>query len=287
MARFSTRPEIDPPVSRSTYRNEAARGGGASIRPTLSTSWLSRSLASEARHLDAHIHGKLGNTLSPLTKKHIPRRPCCSLNYRSGAAVQSRESQLVRSSPFNRKNSEEVSDRNHASKHWLFATFVRLFSSPRASSRCLPSFASRRRLLGLRWQSLRTPECWSGADLDDLGAKIEKDYEDILAKNWRLGTDENAFFLRLNVRANIPEQRRVQAGPLTGYIAMCSLPDWSIFMSFAKACHGKSLNSGFLLFLERQGEHEYYNLTKKSGAYHTSLNHQRSTKSSSQTQKCL
>ena len=162
--------------------NAAARGGGASIRPTLSTTWLSRSRALEARRLDAHIHGKLGSTLSPLTKKHIPKRPCCSLelNRRSGATVPSRKSELVRSSSFAKKNNEEESDWYHASKYWLFATFARLFSSPpRASSRCLPSFALRRRV-GLRRRSFRTPGCRSGVDLDDLGAK--KDYEEMLAK---------------------------------------------------------------------------------------------------------
>ena len=34
----------------------------------------------EASPLDAQIHGQLGSSLSQLTKKHIPRRPCCSLN---------------------------------------------------------------------------------------------------------------------------------------------------------------------------------------------------------------
>ena len=113
------------------YMNAAARGGGPSIRrSTLSTTWLSKSLASEARLLEGHlIHGKLGSTLSPLTKKHIPRRPCCSLklNRRSGATVPSRESELVHSSSFAKKNNEEVSDWYHASKYWLFATFARLF----------------------------------------------------------------------------------------------------------------------------------------------------------------
>ena len=205
--------------------NAAVRGGGASIQATLSTTWLSRSLVLEARRLDAHLQGKLGSTLSPFTKKPISRRPCCSLP-RSGTAVPSHESELVRSSSFNKKNNEVVSDWNHASKYWRFATFARLFSSPRASSRCLPSFALRRRLLGLRRQSFRAPDCRSGVDLNDLGAK--KDYEHLLAKKWRLGTDEDALVLRLNVQANFPEQRRVQAGPLTGYIAMRSLPDGSI-----------------------------------------------------------
>ena len=144
--------------------------------------------------------------LSPHSlKKHIPRRPCCSLelNRRSGATVPSRESELVHS----KKNNEEVSDWYHASKYWLFATFASLFASPRASSRCLPLFASRLRLLSLRQRSFRTPGCRSGIDLDDLGAK--KDYEEMLAKKWRLGTDEDALVVWLNVEANFPEQRRV------------------------------------------------------------------------------
>ena len=37
---------------------------------------------------------------------------------------------------------------------------------------------------------------------------------------------------------------------------------WVNFGSFAKACHGKSLYSGFLLFLEQQRAHKYYSLTK-------------------------
>ena len=50
VACFRKRPEIDPPVSRYINMKAAARCGGSSIRPTLSTTWLSRSLASEARH---------------------------------------------------------------------------------------------------------------------------------------------------------------------------------------------------------------------------------------------
>ena len=64
-------------------------------------------------------------------------------------------------------------------------------------------------------RSFRTPRCRSGVDLDDLGAR--KDYEEMLAKKWRLGTDEDALVLRLNVQANFPEQRRAQAGPLSGH----------------------------------------------------------------------
>ena len=91
---------------------------------------------------------------------------------------------------------------------------------------CRRSFASRRKLLGLRRRSFRTPAYRSGVDLNDLGAK--KDYEEMLAKKWRLGTDRDALVLRLNVQANFPEQRRAQAGPLRGHIAMRSLPDGSI-----------------------------------------------------------
>ena len=50
----------------------------------------------------------------------------------------------------------------------------------------------------------------------------------MLAKNWRLSTDQDALILRLNLQANFPEQRSVQAGPLIGYIAFHSLPDGSI-----------------------------------------------------------
>ena len=37
---------------------------------------------------------------------------------------------------------------------------------------------------------------------------------------------------------------------------------WVNFGSFAKACHGKSFYSGFLLFREQQRAHKYYSLTK-------------------------
>ena len=45
------------------------------------------------------------------------------------------------------------------------------------------------------------------------------------AKAWRLSTDEDALVPRLNVQANFPEQKRAQAGPLIGYMAIGSLPD--------------------------------------------------------------
>ena len=48
------------------------------------------------------------------------------------------------------------------------------------------------------------------------------------AKKSRLGTDEDALVLGLNLQANFPEQRRAQAGPLSGHTAMRSLPDGSI-----------------------------------------------------------
>ena len=106
----------------------AVRGGGASIRPTLSTIWLSRSLASEARHLDAHHLGQpVSSTLSPLTKKHKPRRLWCSVNRWSGATVPSCESQRVYSSSFAKKSNDEVSGWYDVSKYRLFATSARLY----------------------------------------------------------------------------------------------------------------------------------------------------------------
>ena len=53
---------------------------------------------------------------------------------------------------------------------------------------------------------------------------------------------------------------------------------WVNFGYFAKACRRKFMCSGFLLFMEQQGAHKYYSLTKKSGACHISFNHQRSAK---------
>ena len=184
------------------------------------------SLALEAKRLDAHIHCQLFSTLSPVTKKHIPRRPSCFLKCRSGATVPSGESECVRvrSSSFANKTNDEVSDWYHASKYRLFASFARL--SSRASSRCLPLFASRRRLLDLRRRSFRTPDCRSSVDLACLGAK--KDYKEMLAKKGRLSTDEDALVLRLNVQANFPEQRRAPAWPLTDYRTFRSQPHGSI-----------------------------------------------------------
>ena len=158
------------------------------------------------------------------------------------------------------KNNEEVSDWYHTSKYWLFATFARLFSSPRASSCCLPSFTSRRRLLGLHRRSFRTSGCRSGVHLDDLGAK--KDYEEMLAKKLKAW------------------HRRTRVGPQTECASQLSIAKmcagWAPhrlhshaqparrvnFGSFAKACHTTSFYSGFLLFLEQQRAHKYYSLTK-------------------------
>ena len=153
------------------------------------------------------------------------------------------------------------------------------------SSRCLPPFASRRRLLGLHRRSFRTPGCRSGVDLDDLGAK--KDYEEMLAKKVK------AWHRRRRVgpqteRASRLSRAKTCAGWAPHWLHSHAQPArWINFGSFAKACHGKSFYLGFLLFLEQQRAHKYNSLTKKSGAYHTSFNHQRSTKSPSQMQKCM
>ena len=61
------------------------------------------------------------------------------------------------------------------------------------------------------------------------------------------------------------QSRPVQSSSASRGCVHVHAPDyrWVNFGSFAKACHGKSFYSGFLLFLEQQGEHEYYSLTKK------------------------
>ena len=137
---------------------------------------------------------------------------------------------------------------------------------------------------------LRGADCSvSAVDLADLGAK--KDYEEMQAKKWRLGTDEDALFLRsrLNVQAKFPEQNRAQAGPLTctGYIAMRSLPDGSILGLLQKPVPRQILLLGLLVIPGAARGTRFLQFDKKSGAYHTSFNHQRSTKSPSQTQKCM
>ena len=76
-----------------------------------------------------------------------------------------------------------------------------------------------------------------------------------------------------NCRQSRPD-RRSSASRGRGYVQACYCR-WVNFESFAKACHGKFFYSGFLLFLEQQQPHKNYRLTKKSGAYHTSFNHQR------------
>ena len=147
--------------------------------------------------------------LSLPTHKEAHTETPMLFNLSSGATVPNRERQKrVRSSSFAKKTNEEVSDWHHASKYWLFATFTRFFLSPRASYISLPSFAPRRRLLGLR-RSFRTLACRSGVDLADLEGK--KDHEKMLAKKWRLSTDKDTLVLRPNVHVNLPVQRRAEA----------------------------------------------------------------------------
>ena len=120
-------------------------------------------------------------------------------------------------------------------------------------------------------------------DLANLGAK--KDYEEVLAKMWRHSTDEDALVLRLNVQANFPEQRRAQDGPLIGYIAIYSLPD-GVMGLLRKHATGNPL-LGLLVIPGAARSTRVLQFDKRSGAYHTSFNHQRSTKSLAQAQKCM
>ena len=229
-----------------------------------STTGLSWSLASEATRLDAHIHGKLGCTLSSLTKKHIPRRPCCSLelNRRSGATVPSRESELVRSSSFAKKNNEEVSGWYHASKYWLFAIFARLIFQVLVS---VP-VACRRLLRGADFSAcaddgsgLRVAD---PASISTISEPRKTTREEMLAKKVK------AWHRRRRVgpqteRANQLSRAKTCAGWAPHWLHRLEQPArWINFRSFAKACHGKSFYSGFLFFLEQQLAHKYYMLTK-------------------------
>ena len=130
---------------------------------------------------------------------------------------------------------------------------------------------ARRRLLGLHRRSFRTPGCRSGINLHDLAAK--KDCEEMLANKWRLGTDEDTLVLRLNVQANFPEQRRAQAGPLTGYIAMRSPADWSISGLLQKRATANPFTRASCYSWSSKGNTSATVWQKKSGAYHTAFNH--------------
>ena len=222
--------------------NAAARGGGASIRPTLSTTWLSRSLASEARRLDAHIHGKLGSTLSPLTKKAhtIPRRPCCSLAlaqssiWRYGATPRKR----TRSLKFLRQKQQRRGK-------WLVPC-VQVLT---LCNICKIIFKSSRQFL------LPAVVCFAAQTarlaptiVQDPGLQIrrrsrsQEDYAEMLAKKvkaWHRRRHVGPE-IRLNVQGNFPEQRRAQAGPLAGHIAMHSLPYGSISVLLRKRATANS-----------------------------------------------
>ena len=110
----------------------------------------------------------------------------------------------------------------------------------------------------------------------------------MLGKKWRHSTDEDALVLRLNVKANFPEQteRRVQDEPLIGYIAIRSLPDGQ----FRVPCESVPRQILLVVLLVIPGAARgtrVLQFDKRSEVYHTSFNHQRSTKSPIQTQKCM
>ena len=156
------------------------------------------------------------------------------------------------------------------------------FSSPRTSSRCLSSFASRLAPTIVQDPKLpirrRSRQSWS---------------QERLRRDADVAKTVKAWHRRRHVgpqteRASQLSRAKTWAGWAPHWLHRHAQPArWINFGSFAKVCHGKSCYSGFPLFLEQQRAHKYHSLTKKSGAYHTSFNHQRSTKSPSQTQKCM
>ena len=93
-------------------------------------------------------------------------------------------------------------------------------------------------------------------------SRSQEDYEDMLAKKLK------AWHRRRHVgpqteRASQLSRAKTCAGWAPHWLHSHAQPArWINFGSFAKACHGKSYNSGFLLFLEQQLAHKYYMLTK-------------------------
>ena len=90
-------------------------------------------------------------------------------------------------------------------------------------------------------------------------------------------------------RASQLSRAKTCAGwPLTGYIAMRSLPArWINFGSFCESVPRQFLLLGLPVIPGAATGTQVLQFDKKSGAYHTSFNHQRSTKSPSRTQKCI
>ena len=130
---------------------------------------------------------------------------------------------------------------------------------------------------------VQDPGCRSGVDLDDLGAK--KDYEEMLAKTWRLGTDEDALRWSSDWTRRPTFQskdvRRLGSGQ------PCAVCQMDQFQVFCESLPRQILLLGLPVIPGASTGTRVLQFHKNSEAYHTSFNHQRSTKSPSQTQKCM
>ena len=128
----------------------------------------------------------------------------------------------------------------------------RWMTMARIPARRATGFESNLKLLNIDEQVVRTQPTFNGRKMGDvltLAFFGSQDY----AENFRGCISKFLSSLvpfRLNLHNNSQPARWV-----------------NFWVILAKACHSKFFYSGFLLFLEQQGAHEYYSLTKNSGAH--------------------
>ena len=81
---------------------------------------------------------------------------------------------------------------------------------------------------------------------------------------WMWASRRLASEARLLLSQVVDREGRIVPPPLAAACVRVHVPAYRCvnFGSFAKACHGKSFYSGFLLILEQQRAHKYYSLTK-------------------------
>ena len=105
---------------------------------------------------------------------------------------------------------------------------------------------------------------------------------------WRWASKRLASEARLLLSQVVDRVGRIEAPPplAAAFMYMYRLTGGQ-FRVFCESVPRQILFLGLLVFPGAARETRVLQFDKKSGAYHTSFNHQRSTKSPSQTQKCM